>query len=125
LKVLLDTHFLLWWLEDAGELGDKGRRVIANPENLIFVSAATMWELRIKEGIGKLELPQNFAEVVANEQFESLSVTARHTEALLGLPMHHRDPFDRMLVAQARVEGLTILTLDPFIPLYDVDTLSA
>ena len=72
-----------------------------------------------------LELPQNFAEVVANEQFESLSVTARHTEALLGLPMHHRDPFDRMLVAQARVEGLTILTLDPFIPLYDVDTLSA
>jgi PIN domain nuclease of toxin-antitoxin system len=95
------------------------------PENLIFVSAATLWELRTKEGIGKLELPQNFAEVVKNEAFESLSVTARHTEALLGLPMHHRDPFDRMLVAQARVEGLKILTRDKFIPLYDVDTLSA
>ena len=125
MKVLLDTHFLLWWLDDAAELGERGQGVIADPENLIFVSAATLWELRIKEGIGKLELPQNFAEVVKNESFESLSVTARRTEALRGLPMHHRDPFERMLVAQARVEGLKILTRDKFIPLYDIDTLSA
>lgn len=125
MKVLLDTHFLLWWLDGDALLGERGQAVIADPENLIFVSAATLWELRIKEAIGKVELPPNFAEAVKNESFESLSVTAKHTEALLGLPMHHRDPFDRMLVAQARVEGLNILTRDKFIPLYDVRILSA
>jgi len=125
LRVLLDTHFLLWWLDDAPELGDKAREVISRPENLIFYSAASLWELRIKESTGKIDLPENFATILQSEPFEALGVTVRHTEALRGLPMHHRDPFDRMLIAQAVAEKLTLLTRDEFIPLYDVASIKA
>ena len=125
MKVLLDTHFLLWWLDDSADLGQKARAVISKPENLIFYSAASLWELRIKEGVGKIQLPANFGKVLAAEQFESLSVTIKHTEALRGLPLHHRDPFDRMLVAQASTEDFTILTRDKFIPLYAVASIVA
>lgn len=120
MRVLLDTHFLLWWLADAPELGERGREVISAPENLIFFSAASLWELRIKEGIGKIELPASFANALSAEAFEPLSVTVKHTEALRGLPLHHRDPFDRMLIAQAQVESMTFLTRDKIVELYDV-----
>jgi PIN domain nuclease of toxin-antitoxin system len=124
-RILLDTHFLLWWLADDALLGDRAREVISTPENLIFFSAASIWELRIKEGIGKLDLPDDFTEVLDGQAFEPLAVTTAHAHALLGLPLHHRDPFDRMLVAQARAEKLTILTRDPVIGQYDVATLVA
>ena len=123
MRVLIDTHYLLWWLDDAPELGEPGRELISAPENLIFFSAASVWELRIKEGIGKVELPASFSEVLAAQAFEPLSVTVAHTHALRGLPLHHRDPFDRMLVAQARVEGLTVLTRNKVIALYDVPSI--
>ena len=106
-------------------LGERGRDLIGSPENLIFVSAATIWELRIKEGIGKLDRPSDFAEALAGQAFEPLTVTAAHAHALRGLPRHHRDPFDRMLVAQARVEKLTILTREPVMGRYDVAALLA
>ena len=125
MRVLLDTHFLLWWLDDAVELGDTAREVISRPENLIFYSSASLWELRIKEFSGKIDLPENFSTILQTEPFEALAVTVKHTEALRGLPMHHRDPFDRMLIAQAITEKLTLLTRDEFIPLYDIASMKA
>ncbi|MDX2093397.1 MAG: type II toxin-antitoxin system VapC family toxin [Kofleriaceae bacterium] len=125
MKLLLDTHFLLWWLADDPELGERGRELIASPENVVFYSAASVWEIRIKEAIGKLTLPDTFADVLANQAFEPLPITSAHAHALRDLPMHHRDPFDRMLIAQARVERLAIVTRDPSIPKYDVTALIA
>ena len=106
-------------------LGDRARDLIAAPENLVFVSAASIWELRIKEAIGKVELPEDFADVLAAQAFEALAVTPAHAHALRGLPLHHRDPFDRMIVAQARVEQLTVMTRDPIVAKYDVTALLA
>jgi PIN domain nuclease of toxin-antitoxin system len=119
-KFLLDTHVLLWWLADDAALGDRARELIAAPENLVFFSAATIWEMRIKQGIGKLDLPDDFADVVARQAFEPLSVSVAHAHGVHDLPLLHRDPFDRILVAQARMERLTILTRDPMITRYDV-----
>ena len=121
MRILLDTHYLLWWLGATPELGAKAQEIISEPANLIFFSVASLWELRIKEGVGKIVLPDTFAEVLSQQSFEALSINAIHTEALRGLPLHHRDPFDRMLVAQAKTERLTILTRDRAIASYDVD----
>lgn len=125
MRILLDTHVLLWWLADDPELTEPGREVIAAPENLIAFSAASIWEIRIKQAIGKLDLPADFAGVLASQPFEPLAVTVAHAHALHGLPLLHRDPFDRLLVAQARLEGMTILTRDNAISQYDVSTLPA
>jgi PIN domain nuclease of toxin-antitoxin system len=103
----------------------RGRELISAPENLIFFSAASIWEIRIKQAIGKLELPDDFARVLAEQSFESLAVTTEHAHALEGLPLLHRDPFDRLLVAQARLERLTLLTRDDVLGRYDVSTLLA
>lgn len=119
-RLLLDTHVLLWWLADDRKLKANVRAVLAAPENLVFVSAASVWELRIKEGLGKVDLPADFEEVLDAQSFEQLSVTAKHAHALRGLPLHHRDPFDRMLVAQATLEGLTIVTHDDALRAYGV-----
>jgi PIN domain nuclease of toxin-antitoxin system len=124
-RILLDTHFLLWWLADDVSLGEGGREAISTPENLIFFSAASVWEIRIKQGIGKLDVPEDFADVLAGQAFEPLAVTVGHAHALQALPPLHRDPFDRLLIAQARHERLTILTRDHIISRYDVPTLLA
>ena len=121
MRILLDTHYLLWWLLDSPQLGE-GRALIAAPQNLVFLSVASLWELRIKQALGKITLPEDFSEALARESFEALSVTWKHTDALIGLPLHHRDPFDRMLLAQAAVENLMILTRDRVFALYDVST---
>lgn len=123
MRLLLDTHVLLWWLGDDPALGEIARAVIADPANLILLSAASVWEIRIKQAIGKLDLPADFAEVLAEQAFEPLAVTVSHAHAVKELPLLHRDPFDRMLVAQARIERLTILTRDHLIMQYDVPTL--
>ena len=125
MRILLDTHVLLWWLADDPELGAPGRDAISTPENLISFSAASIWEIRIKQAIGKLDLPDDFADVLARQPFEALSVTVAHAHALGDLPLLHRDPFDRLLVAQARLDGFTILTRDHVIRQYDVPTLEA
>lgn len=125
MRLLFDTHVLLWWLADDTRLGESARDAIANPENLILLSAASIWEIRIKQAIGKLELPANFGELLAEQAFEPLAVTVSHAHAVKDLPLLHSDPFDRMLVAQARIERLTILTRDHMIPRYDVPTLLA
>ncbi|MGH9083094.1 MAG: type II toxin-antitoxin system VapC family toxin [Acidimicrobiales bacterium] len=118
-RLLLDTHPLLWWLSAeaiAGEAGD----AIADPSSVVAVSAASIWEITIKRQIGKLRFEGSPADEVRAAGFEHLPITAAHAELAGDLPLHHRDPFDRMLVAQAQAEGLTLVSGDPAFDLYDV-----
>jgi PIN domain nuclease of toxin-antitoxin system len=112
MKILIDTQVLLWALMSPERLGTMGQKLIGNPENTLFLSAVSLWEIRIKESIGKLSLPRKFSEDVRKLGCEELAMTVAHTEALKDLPLLHRDPFDRMLVAQAKCEGLKLLTAD-------------
>jgi len=122
--LLLDTHVLLWWLDDAPVLSADVRAAIGDPENLVYVSAATVWEMTIKRALGKLDLPAEWAEVLAGEPFRRLSITWEHALKVEELPDVHRDPFDRMLVAQSLVEDLVLVTHDDVLTQYDVSTLT-
>lgn len=125
MNLLLDTHVLLWWLNGEPALSKKAHDAIADGKNVVFVSAATIWEIRIKLALGKLTLPDDFAQVLAGQPFVELPVTWDHAHALANLPLHHRDPFDRLLVAQAQIEGLTIATRDDQLRKYKVSLLGA
>lgn len=124
MKLLLDSHAYLWWLADDPRLTPTARAAIADPANLVLVSAATVWEIEIKRSLGRLDAGEHdlVAEIEAN-RFSELSVTARHAEAAARLPRHHEDPFDRMLVAQSRLEGLVCVTRDPAFQAYGVPSL--
>lgn len=110
MKLLLDTHLVLWWLASSPSLPRDARSLIRDPENTIFVSAVSLWEIWLKQSVGKLRLPVNFLEELASESFESLPLTAAQTARIRHLAWVHRDPFDRMLVAQAQAENLVLLT---------------
>jgi PIN domain nuclease of toxin-antitoxin system len=125
LNILLDTQVLLWWLDDNPVLSDKARKPISDGGNLIFVSAAVVWEIRIKQSLGKLDIPPNFRQVLEQQPFEFLAITIEHAYAVGELPAIHRDPFDRMLIAQAKTEGFTILTRDPLFKEYMVALIQA
>jgi PIN domain nuclease of toxin-antitoxin system len=118
LRLLLDTHLLLWWLEASPSLPATARDLIRDPENTVFASAVSLWEIRLKQSLGKLRLPVDFSERLAGEPFESLPLMASHTRQVGLLPWHHRDPFDRMLVAQALAEKLVLLTADEALAAY-------
>ena len=118
MRLLLDTHLLLWWLSANSQLPKAALQLIADPANTIFISAVSLWEIWLKLSIGKLDLPDDFANRLRSEQFENLPVSAEHTRQTAFLPWHHRDPFDRMLVAQAQVEKLTLLTVDGALSAY-------
>ncbi len=120
MNLFLDTHVLLWWLDDSSNLSKAERNAIADPGNLIVVSAAVIWEMRIKQALGKLEISTDFYPVIKDQGFELLSITADHAYAAGGLPMHHRDPFDRMIIAQARLEKLCIITRNNIFSRYAV-----
>ncbi len=119
MNLLLDTHVLLWWLGDDARLGGEVRELIARAP-LAFVSAASALEAAIKARLGKLRIPAPLGQAVAEGGFSELPVRIEHAEAAAGLPDHHADPFDRMLVAQARIEGLTLVTHDRSFADYDV-----
>ncbi len=123
MKLLLDTHALLWWLADV-ELRPDAKAAIADSENLVVVSAASVWEASIKRALGKLVAPDGLATVVVEAGFEPLDMSATHAERAGSLPPHHRDPFDRMLVSQAQIEDLMIVTRDGAFAPYDVETLA-
>ena len=125
MNLLLDTHALLWWLNDDQTLSDAASEAISNPENTVFLSPVVVWEIRIEESIGKLDLPDDFAAVLDDQRFAELPITVAHTHAIAGLPAIHRDPFDRMLVAQAKVEEMTIVTRDAAIADYGVKVVVA
>ena len=118
MRLLLDTHILLWWLADSPPLSAQARVTIADPENTVFVSAVSLWEIWLKQSLGKLQLPSDFMEKLAAESFENLPLTASQTRQVSVLPWHHRDPFDRMLIAQAQVEKLVLLTADEALAAY-------
>jgi PIN domain nuclease of toxin-antitoxin system len=124
-NLLLDTHVLLWWLDDHPTLSKEAREAIADAKNLVFISAAVIWEIRIKQGIGKLKIPKNFRSVLEDQPFEMMDITADHAHAVGQMPMYHRDPFDRMLVAQAKVDGLTIVSRDVHLKKYKVPIIEA
>jgi PIN domain nuclease of toxin-antitoxin system len=120
----LDSHAFLWWLAEDPKLKAEARQAVANPVSVVHVSAATIWELSIKAALGKLELDgADLAEEIEANDFVELPITARHSLAAAALPRHHEDPFDRMLIAQAQSEGLTIVTRDSAFRAYGVSVL--
>jgi PIN domain nuclease of toxin-antitoxin system len=123
-RLLLDTHVFLWWRGEPSRLTAEARSRVATAD-IAFVSAASAWEATIKASLGRLELPDTFEAGVVASGFEKLLITFAHAELAAALPAHHRDPFDRMLVAQAQAEGLTLVTHDRLLEPYDVEILWA
>lgn len=123
MNLLLDTHALLWWLADDGRLGVVAREAIADGDNLVSVSAVSAWEISIKKALGKLQAPDDLPGAIAECDLQPLSITLQHATLAGALPRHHDDPFDRMLVAQAIHEGLTIVTADQVFAAYGVGVL--
>jgi len=121
-RLLLDTHVFLWWRGEHRRLRRGARDAIAEAE-IVFVSAASAWEAAIKVALGRLRVPDTIEAGVIDSGFEKLPINFSHAEAAAHLPQHHHDPFDRMLVAQARVEGLTLVTHDRRMERYDVEIL--
>jgi PIN domain nuclease of toxin-antitoxin system len=120
--LLLDTHVFLWWRAAISKIDPAVRDAIVRAD-AVFVSAASAWEVGIKLALGRLRLPDRFESGVEESGFEKLSVTFVHAERAGALPLHHRDPFDRMLVAQAIEERLTLITHDRLLEPYDVPIL--
>jgi PIN domain nuclease of toxin-antitoxin system len=123
-SLLLDTHILLWWLSDDPLLPAAAREAIASPDSGVLVSAATAWEIAIKRAAGRLDAPDDLLEALRVNDFETLPITAAHALAAGALPPHHADPFDRMLIAQARAESLSLISVDDRFPQYDVELLA-
>lgn len=123
MRILLDTHTLLWWLTDSPQLSTAQYEVIRNPANHIYVSAATTWEIGIKAALGKVTVPDNLSTVVLENRFTPLSITIPHTIHIASLPPIHKDPFDRILISQAIVEDLVIATADIEIKKYNVQVI--
>jgi PIN domain nuclease of toxin-antitoxin system len=124
LRLLLDSHVLLWWL--AGDrLEARAQRAIASGSSVVFVSAASVWEIELKKGRGKVRTEADLAHEALLAGFLELPVGFEHARAAGRLPAHHRDPFDRVLVAQAQVEGLVLVTRDRTLRRYDVPILAA
>ena len=124
MKLLLDTHVLLWWIADE-PLRDDANAAIAAPRSIVCVSAVSAVEIGLKSAIGKLRAPDDLEGQLRRHRFMHLPVTIAHGLRVGEIPVLHGDPFDRLLVAQAQLEGLTIVTRDPRIAAYDVETLAA
>ena len=126
MNLLLDTCVLLWWLDDPNTLlSEQALTAIRNPDNQIIVSVVSAWEIGIKKTLGKLESPENLKEAIADAEFELMPIDYEHAWQVKDLPPHHRDPFDRLLVSQATVENLTLVTRDPKLKPYNVPILEA
>lgn len=124
MRVLLDTHIFLWWDNDIDRLSEQARSICQDSANTLILSVVSVWEMQIKENLGKLDLRLPLSDLVEDQRktngIEILSITLPHVLALEALPHHHKDPFDRLLIAQANVEDLNVLTIDPMFKQYDV-----
>ena len=126
MNLLLDTCVLLWWLDDPKTLlSEQALTAIRNPDNQIIVSVVSAWEIAIKKALGKLESPDNLKEAIADAKFELMPIDYEHAWQVKDLPSHHRDPFDRLLVSQATIENLTLVTRDSYLEAYNVPILEA
>lgn len=121
MKLLLDTHILLWALADDPSLSHVHRAALEEAE--LYVSAASVWEVGIKAALGKLEVPADLFDVAVQAGCRQLPISWTHAQAASALPLHHSDPFDRMLIAQANCEGLVLASADKMMRLYDVELL--
>ena len=121
MNLLLDTHVFLWGVDDNPKLSPAAKEAILDGQNIVYVSAATAWEISIKRSIGKLKIPESdYLEELRLHRFTPLSITTEHALAVENLPHFHKDPFDRMLIAQAQEEKLALVTRDPRFRAYDV-----
>ncbi len=123
MRLLLDSYIVLWWDTDLGRLSEGQREAIGDPDNEVYVSAASAWELGIKRSAGKLSLTDSIQILVQRFGFVELPITMEHSELAASLPLHHKDPFDRMLVAQAIVEQMVLVTADRRLAEYPVKLL--
>jgi PIN domain nuclease of toxin-antitoxin system len=124
MNLLLDSHAAVWWITDDPALGPEAVSVIDQADQ-VYVSVVTPWELGIKRSLGKLQFPAGLPGVLVRAGMTMLLIGVEHAERAPALPMHHRDPFDRMLVAQAQIEALRIVTADAAIGRYDIDVIDA
>lgn len=127
MRALLDTHTFLWWIIDSPKLSSRVRKIISDGKNELFLSAASAWEIAIKAQLGRIQIPDKpelfiSGQMVANA-IQGLPIQISHAVHVYNLPSYHRDPFDRILVAQAQLEGLPVLTNDPQISHYPVKTI--
>lgn len=125
MNLLLDTHTLIWVLANEPTLSSAARKAIEDPDSRVFVSAVTAWEIAIKRSLGKLRAPENYLDALKRYRFTSLDISTEHALAVEHLPHHHHDPFDRLLIAQAMYERLTLVTRDRRFDQYDVRLLKA
>lgn len=125
MNLLLDTHTLIWVLEDHPDLSAQARAAIIDGNNIVFVSAVSVWEIAIKKALGKLEAPDTLLEEIERLRFTPLDITLVHGDRAGKLPPLHMDPFDRMLIAQAQTDQLTLVTRDSDIQTYQVQCLIA
>ena len=123
MNLLLDTPIALWWLGDTPELPDAVREVVQDSDNVVYVSAATIWEIAIKRALGKLEIGDEYVSEIVEQGFVELPIRWEHAKRVEALPMLHRDPLDRVLIAQAQALGLTLVTTDGMIRKYSVNVL--
>jgi PIN domain nuclease of toxin-antitoxin system len=123
-RLLIDSHVALWWLDDSASLGRRCREAIESADEVKY-SAVTPWELGIMQALGRLSMPEEVGVALEASGFEQLSISVRHAALAPTLPAHHRDPFDRMLIAQATLESLTLVTADGALKSYEVPLLDA
>lgn len=121
MKYLIDTHIILWWLADNPKLSPQIKDTISNPDNSIIVSVISLWEINVKSSIGKLKIEKDYLRYLKQEGFDFLSINTDHVMHLSELPTYHQDPFDRLLICQSIIQGLTFITLDKKIKQYPVN----
>lgn len=125
MRYLLDTHIVLWWLTEPQKIQSKARKIIQDKSNEVFISSASFWEIAIKKSIGRLTMPHNLLETIAIEGFKTLPIMPEECIGVADLPMHHTDPFDRLMIMQAKLYNLVLITRDNKIPEYPVITIKA
>lgn len=125
MKYLLDTHVILWWLTDPKKIKNKAHKIISDKLNTIFISSASFWEMAIKKRLGRITLPYNLIETLNSEGFEILPIMPSEALGVADLPLLHNDPFDRILIMQAKLYDLIMITSDPIVIQYPIITLDA
>ncbi|AFZ37509.1 PilT protein domain protein [Stanieria cyanosphaera PCC 7437] len=125
MKLLLDTHTLIWWLTNHPTLSQAAKKAISNQDNLVFISAASAWEIAIKKSLGKLTAPDDLEVQIESNNFQPLPITITHGLAIEELPNHHNDPFDRIIIVQAICESMTVVTRDKKFNLYNISIIKS
>lgn len=124
MNYLLDTHIILWWLTEPEKIAKKARDIISDRGSSIYISSVSFWEMAIKQSIGRLHFPINMIQLVTQQEFEILPIYANECLATSDLPLHHSDPFDRMLIIQAKLQDLILITRDKKLAEYPVVTIA-